>query len=81
MTTKKTAADVIVESCQKQKIPYTLKENMFDNFGGIASTKEEGWLLYVNGALAEVGANAIQLEDGFLVEFKYVNYDEAFLLE
>ena len=70
--------EVLVETCQKGKIPYTLTENMFDNFGGIASTQTDGWILYINGETAQAGAKFIPLEDNFLVEFKYVNYDEAF---
>ncbi len=70
--------EVLVETCQKGKIPYTLTENMFDNFGGIASTQTDGWILYVNDEVAQAGAKFIPLEDHFLVEFKYVNYDEVF---
>lgn len=70
--------EVFVETCQKNKIPYTLNSNMFDNFGGIASTQTDGWILYVNGEVAQAGAKFIALEDNFLVEFKYVNYDEIF---
>ncbi len=70
--------EVLVETCQKNKIPYTLTNNMFDNFGGIASTQTDGWILYINGEVAQAGAKFIPLEDNFLVEFKYVNYDEIF---
>ncbi|MBQ7792434.1 MAG: DUF4430 domain-containing protein [Clostridia bacterium] len=70
--------EALVKTCQQNKIPYTLTNNMFDNFGGIASTQTDGWILYVNGELAQAGAKFITLEDGFLIEFKYVNYDEVF---
>lgn len=70
--------DVLVETCQKNKIPYTLTNNMFDNFGGISSTQTDGWILYVNGEIAQAGAKFIPLENNFLVEFKYVNYDMVF---
>lgn len=72
--------DVLVQTCREHKIPYTLTNNMFDNFGGIASTQTDGWILYVNGEVAQAGAKFIPLEDNFLVEFKYVNYDEVFNL-
>ena len=75
---KGTAEDAILEACQQKKIPYTLKNNMFDNFGGISSTETEGWILYINGELAQKGAYEIMLEDSFLIEFKYVNYDSIF---
>ncbi len=77
-TSKNNAEDVLIEACQKQKIPYTLESNLFDNFGGIASTKTDGWILFVNGEVAQTGAYQVMLEDGFLVEFQYVNYDTIF---
>lgn len=77
-TSAKTVEDAIIEACQKQKIPYTLKENMFDNFGGIASTKTDGWILYINTEVANAGAKFIKLEDNCRIEFKYVNYDKVF---
>lgn len=77
-TQSKNVEEVLIETCQNQKIPYTLTNNMFDNFGGIASTETDGWILYVNGEIAQAGAKFIPLEDNFLVEFKYVNYDEVF---
>ncbi|MBO5409384.1 MAG: DUF4430 domain-containing protein [Clostridia bacterium] len=77
-TSKTTAEDVLVEACQSVKIPYTLDNHMFDNFGGIASGKTDGWILYVNGEVAQTGAYQVNLEDDFLLEFKYVNYDMVF---
>lgn len=77
-TQSKTVEDALLEVCQKNKIPYTLNNNMFDNFGGIPSSQTDGWILYVNGEVAQAGAKFIELEDNFLVEFKYVNYDEVF---
>ena len=52
---------------------------MFDNFDSIPSTQTDGWILFANSDKpAEVGANLLKLEDGFNVEFRYVNYAQVF---
>ena len=76
-----TAADAIIMACSEMRFAYTYENGMFDNFDGLASTMEDGWLLYSDGKLAELGAGDILLEDFFLLEFKYVNYAESFNLE
>lgn len=76
-----TAADAIIAGCAEFRIPYTFENGMFDNFEGIASTMDEGWLLYYEGELSDVGASSIELLDNFNIEFRYVNYDESFTLE
>lgn len=74
-----TAADLIIAVCQAQGIPYTFNDGMFDNFNGVASTDSAGWLLYVDGELAELGANDIVVEsEDTVVEFRYISYQEAF---
>lgn len=75
-----TADKAILIACQSKKLAYTLKDGMFDYFGAIASTQTDGWLFYVNGTLADVGAAQYKLQDGDVVEFIYQNYDEAFTL-
>ncbi len=75
-----TAADAVKAACADVRMAYTYQNGMFDNFDGIASTADEGWLFYGDGVLAEVGAGAYPLEDGFTVEFRYENYREAFSL-
>lgn len=76
-----TADKAIISACQEKKLAYTFVEGMFDNFGTVASTLTDGWLLYINGEIAEVGAAQIELHDGDTLEFLYQNYDEAFSLE
>ena len=73
-----TADQAIQTACQAVKLAYTFQNGMFDNFGGIASTQTDGWLLYVNDTLAEVGAKDVALQDGDRVAFRYENYDTAF---
>ena len=65
-----TAADVVKMECSSMKVPYTCENGMFDNFDGIASTNEEGWLLYSEYKLAEVGAEELLLEDNLIIECK-----------
>ncbi len=74
-----TAADAIIAACQKDKIAYTVNNGLFDGFAGIKSVyNEEGWLLYINDILAEVGAEQTTIKEADVVEFRYVNYNEAF---
>lgn len=81
ITTGVTAEDVLLEVCQKNKIPYRLNNHMFDGFGGYDSIDTDGWILYVNDEMADKGAYEMKLEDGFTVVFSYVNYSEAFFSE
>lgn len=76
-----TAADAIIMACSEMKFAYTYENGMFDNFDGVASTMEDGWLLYSDEEIAETGAGELLLEDYFYIEFKYVNYAESFNLE
>ncbi len=75
-----TAADAIIQSCSEMKFAFTYKNGMFDNFDGVASTMEDGWLLYSDKELVNVGAGELLLEDNFYIEFRYVNYAESFEL-
>ena len=75
------AEDVLLEVCQKNKIPYQLKYHMFDGFGGYHSTETDGWILYVNDETADKGAYEMKLENDFKVVFSYVNYDEIFFAD
>ena len=76
--TSPTAADAIIEACKANNISYKYQNGMFDSFSGIESTKENGWLLYINGSLSQTGAATAAVADGDKVEFRYVNYDNAF---
>lgn len=73
-----TAGKAVIEACKSEKLAYTQTNGMFDNFAGVASTETDGWLLYVNGEIAQVGALDYKLNAGDTVEFRYENYDTAF---
>lgn len=75
-----TVKDALLAACQQEKMAYTNKDGLFDNFGGIASTTEDGWLFYFNGELPDKGVSDVLLEkEGEnLIEMKYENYNEAF---
>lgn len=76
-----TAADAVKEACTQVRLSYTYENGMFDNFNGIASGKEDGWLFYNDGELADVGAGECAISNAFEIEFKYVNYNESFAEE
>lgn len=75
-----TAADAVKEACSQVRLSYTYENGMFDNFGGIASGDEDGWLFYNEGELAQVGAGQCEISNAFEIEFRYVNYNESFSL-
>lgn len=76
-----TAADAVIQSCSEMRFAFTYENGMFDNFDGVASTMEDGWLLYSDKDLVNVGAGEFLLEDNFYIEFRYVNYAESFNLQ
>ncbi len=73
-----TAADAVKEACAQVRLSYTYENGMFDNFNGVASGKEDGWLFYNDGELADVGAGECVISNAFEIEFRYVNYTESF---
>ncbi|MBR5156574.1 MAG: DUF4430 domain-containing protein [Clostridia bacterium] len=74
------AADALEVACRAKKITYQNKNGLYDGFNGITSEKENGWLFYYNGNLAEQGLKHTKLERDSknVVEMRYVNFDEAF---
>lgn len=73
------AGQLIIAYCQQESIAYTVNDGMYDNFYGRASTDKEGWLLYIDSVIAELGADSISVESAdTLVEFRYISYAEAF---
>jgi len=72
------AGDAVKKVCQMLDAEYTVKDGMYDRFNGKASTQTDGWLLYINGEVAQVGADAYKVKANDLLEFRYVNYDEAY---
>jgi len=45
---------------------------LVDSIGGVENTQENSWIYFVNEKPAEVGAGEYVLEDGDLVEWKYM---------
>ena len=63
------------------EIPYEKADGFYSSFDGIQSTETDGWLLYINDAMAEKGAEEQPIADGDVITWKYVNYAEAFPVE
>ena len=78
LTNDLTAGRAVKDACQSQKMAYTEQDGMYISFQGITSTDTDGWLFYLNDELPDRGANDVTVSDGDVVEFRYVNYDEAF---
>jgi|GEM_PF-2335390 len=75
------AGDAVKKACQADKTPYTVKDGMYDNFNDKASTMEYGWILYINGEVAQVGADQYKVKAGDELAFRYVNYAETYFSE
>jgi len=60
---------------QKKKLALTTKQYDFGIFvsaiGAVTSTKEKGWIYYVNGVSGSVAADKYQLKNGDVVEWKF----------
>lgn len=74
------ASDAVKAACAEVRLAFTYENGMFDNFDGIASGQDEGWLFYESGELASEGAGSYEIGEAFEIEFKYENYAESFNL-
>lgn len=74
----KRASDAVLAACKEAKLTFTYKNGMFDNFEDIASTNDEGWILYIDGDLSDKGADDVTVKNGMDIRFRYEVYDEAF---
>ena len=73
------AIDATKEAIAAGKLPELVEsEGFISAIAGIESSSTDGWLLYVNGEMAQVGANEQPVTEGDTVEWKYLNYNEAF---
>ena len=75
-----TAADALEVACRAKKIAYQNKNGLYDDFNGIHSEKEKGWLFFFNEKLAEQGLEQTELKSNGknVVEMRYVNFEEMF---
>lgn len=80
LTDDMTAGRAVKDACQSQRMAYVVEDGLYSSFDGIASTQTDGWLFYYNGELPDNGADDVVLNDGDIVEFRFVNFDEAFKL-
>ena len=78
LTDDLTAGRAVKDACQSQNMAYTEQDGMYISFQGITSADTDGWLFYLNDELPDRGANDVTVSDGDVIEFRYVNYDEAF---
>ena len=62
----------------ENSINFVHDNGLVSTIADLASDAENGWLLYINDAMAEVGAVDCFPASGDKVEWRYVNYAEAF---
>lgn len=73
-----TAGEAVQNFCNEQKLAFFANNGLYDGFGGEYSTLTEGWLLYINDKISDVGADTAKIKNGDVVEFRYVNYEVTF---
>lgn len=73
-----TAAMAFEKGCIQKNVPYKFENGMFDGFNNLYSSTTDGWLFYINGSLADIGAEAYELKEDDTIEFKYANYGTEF---
>lgn len=69
------AYELLIESLQDEKIHYEASDGYIKSIGNIYEGdcgKYSGWMFYVNGEIAEVGASDYVVKAGDEIEFKYV---------
>ncbi len=62
----------------EKSINFVHENGMVMTISDLASDTSDGWILYVNGKMAEVGAADYIPVKNDKVEWKYVNYNEVF---
>lgn len=69
------AYEIIIELLQKEKLHYEASDGYIKSIGNIYEGdcgKYSGWMFYVNGEIAEVGASDYVVKAGDEIEFKYI---------
>ena len=77
VATGASALEALTQAAQAADVTFTNDEGFLDNFGGTASTETDGWVLYYNDTLAEVGCAEIIPQEGDVVEFRWSHYAEV----
>lgn len=79
VTTKQpTAMDATSAAIKQGGLKIEESDGFVSAISDIQSTQTDGWLLYINGEIASVGAKEQAITEGDTVEWRYVNYDEVF---
>lgn len=70
-----TAFDIFANYCRDNNIVYTHKNKYITSVNGVAEFDhgpESGWVYTVNGERASVGCASYKLQNGDVIEFKYI---------
>ncbi len=72
------AIDATVAAMKDGKLDYTDENGFISSIGGVAGTDTDGWLMFINGEMAQLGASEQPVAEGDTLEWQYLNYAEAF---
>lgn len=71
-----TAFEALQLAAQQQNLELKTKQYDFgifvESIGGIENSKEQAWIYFVNGKVAEVASDKYLLKAGDVVEWKYI---------
>ena len=69
------AFEALLDAVQSENLEVIYKSSDFGVFveeiAGVKNSKDSFWLYYINGQMAEVGADKYQLKKGDIVEWRY----------
>ena len=69
------AFEALLDAVQSENLEVIYKSSDFgvlvEEIAGVKNSKDSFWLYYINGQMAEVGADEYQLKKGDIVEWRY----------
>ncbi|MDF1479309.1 DUF4430 domain-containing protein [Leifsonia sp. H3M29-4] len=72
------AMEVLDWFFEEKGLAFEQDNGLISTIGDLAGDQNQGWLIYVNDTMAEVGAEELIPADGDLIELRYVDYASAF---
>ncbi len=75
-----TALDLLEKICNEFSIDFSHLDGYINSVDGYNNTAQKGWMYFFNGEMPDVGASDYIITKGYdnTVDFKYMNYSEAF---
>ena len=59
---------------EQEEVAFEHENGMITTVGDLAGDQSEGWMIYINDEMSDVGAEELLPADGDVVELRYVDY-------